>query len=514
VTSKLQSVNATSANKTLRVDYAYGPGRQAGLTYPSGRLIAYGFNASGQVSSITVDGATILGAAEYLPFGAVKKWVWGNGQVYERSYDLDGRVDTLTTGPATGTYGDLSQVFGYDSLNRLISAQLAAGQSQAFVYDANGNRTSATVNGAATTYIYPTTSHRLTSLSGATTRSFTYDAAGNTTASAGVTYVYDGRGRMKQAGSTTYLVNGLGQRVKKSTAGADTYFAYDEAGHLIGEYDTSGAPVEETVWLGDMPVAVLKPAASGGGVDIFYIWTDHLGTPRLVTDAANNSRWEWTGSDPFGNNAPNENPAGLGIFAYNLRFPGQYFDQETGKHYNYFRDYDPTIGRYVESDPIGLRGGINTYGYVAARPLTSFDLFGLTEADVQGVFRDVLSHFSDINPAKPRICFRTLTAPNVGETDPISGQICVDPSWAAKECLTKTEYRELFFTLLHEGMHSTDPFPIRIFRDHSSIYRREIAEQGGSRPNGAMWGNPRSTPVDVNRMYDQYRKRTPACCGK
>jgi len=377
VTSKLQAVSSSPASKTFRVDYAYGPGRQAGLTYPSGRVIAYGFNASGQVSSLTVDGATILGAAEYLPFGAVKKWVWGNGQVYERSYDLDGRVDTLTTGPSTGTYGDLSQVFGYDSLNRLISAQLAAGQSQSFVYDANGNRTSATVNGAATTYIYPATSHRLTSLSGATTRSFTYDAAGNTTASAGVTYVYDGRGRMKQAGSTTYLVNGLGQRVKKSMAGGDTYFAYDEAGHLIGEYDTSGAAIEETVWLGDMPVAVLKPAASGGGADIFYIWADHLGTPRLITDAANNSRWEWPGSDPFGNNAPNENPAGLGIFAYNLRFPGQYFDSETGKHYNYFRDYDPAIGRYIESDPIGLKGGISTYGYVGGRPLTSFDPEGL-----------------------------------------------------------------------------------------------------------------------------------------
>ena len=126
-----------------------------------------------------------------------------------------------------------------------------------------------------------------------------------------------------------------------------------------------------------MPVAVLKPAASGGGVDIFYIWADHLGTPRLITDAANNSRWEWPGSDPFGNNTPNENPAGLGVFAYNLRFPGQYFDPETGLSYNYFRDYDPKLGRYVQSDPIGLNGGLNTYGYVAGNPLSVKDAFGL-----------------------------------------------------------------------------------------------------------------------------------------
>jgi len=106
------------------------------------------------------------------------------------------------------------------------------------------------------------------------------------------------------------------------------------------------------------------------------VWTDHLDTPRLVTDAAGQVRWDWPNTDPFGNNAPNANPAGLGNFAFNLRFPGQYFDVETGLHYNYYRDYDPSIGRYVQSDPIGLRGGINTYGYVEAGPLRFSDPTG------------------------------------------------------------------------------------------------------------------------------------------
>ncbi len=73
----------------------------------------------------------------------------------------------------------------------------------------------------------------------------------------------------------------------------------------------------------------------------------------------------------------NENPSGLGVMKYNNRFPGQYYDEETGTHYNYFRDYDPSLGRYIESDPIGLKAGLSTYGYVFSRPLTGIDLRGL-----------------------------------------------------------------------------------------------------------------------------------------
>jgi RHS repeat-associated protein len=79
--------------------------------------------------------------------------------------------------------------------------------------------------------------------------------------------------------------------------------------------------------------------------------------------------WQWDNGDPFGNNAPNENPGGAGAFSFNLRFAGQYFDRETNTHYNVNRDYDPSTGRYLTSDPIGLRGGVNTYGYVGVNPL-------------------------------------------------------------------------------------------------------------------------------------------------
>jgi RHS repeat-associated protein len=96
----------------------------------------------------------------------------------------------------------------------------------------------------------------------------------------------------------------------------------------------------------------------------------------------NQFRWKWESTEAFGDSPADQNPSSLGTFAYNLRFPGQYFDVETGRHYNYYRDFDPSIGRYLQSDPIGLKGGINTYGYVDGDPLRKFDPEGLSASAV------------------------------------------------------------------------------------------------------------------------------------
>ena len=89
--------------------------------------------------------------------------------------------------------------------------------------------------------------------------------------------------------------------------------------------------------------------------------------------------WRWDQQEPFGSTPPNDNPSGLGALDFPLRFPGQYFDRETNLAYNYFRDYDPGIGRYVESDPIGLKAGLNTYLYVNGNPIKLIDPTGLYE---------------------------------------------------------------------------------------------------------------------------------------
>ena len=95
--------------------------------------------------------------------------------------------------------------------------------------------------------------------------------------------------------------------------------------------------------------------------------------------------WRWDNADPSGANVPDEDPDGDGIkFTCNLRFPGQYADRETGTNYNYFRDYDPNIGRYIQSDPIGLRGGANIYVYALSDPIRKTDTYGLYVCGAQG----------------------------------------------------------------------------------------------------------------------------------
>lgn len=139
-------------------------------------------------------------------------------------------------------------------------------------------------------------------------------------------------------------------------------------------------------------ISVANPEAQ-----IYFIHTDHLNTPRAITNQNREVVWSWANDDPFGNNPANEDPRNTGTsFTCNLRFPGQYFDKETNLHYNYFRDYSPSIGRYVQSDPIGLAAGPNTYLYVKASPLRYVDPRGLAGCGPEG---GILSYIIPNNPA-------------------------------------------------------------------------------------------------------------------
>jgi len=123
--------------------------------------------------------------------------------------------------------------------------------------------------------------------------------------------------------------------------------------------------------------AAVTIAVNSGVAQIYYIHPDHLNTPRLIADSTGTTVWRWDQGEPFGSDVPNGDPNNTGTtFDFPLRFAGQYFDRETNLSYNFFRDYDPAIGRYVQSDPIGLIGGLNTYAYVRGNPISFADPTG------------------------------------------------------------------------------------------------------------------------------------------
>ncbi|MGN6092483.1 MAG: RHS repeat-associated core domain-containing protein, partial [Luteibacter jiangsuensis] len=245
-----------------------------------------------------------------------------------------------------------------------------------YTYDATGNRTSLAIGGATDHYVYAADSHHLTTADGTLRR---YDAAGNTIAIGALESIHDATGQLasiRQAGTAlaSYRYNGDGQRVARAEGNHITHTVYDEAGHWLGDYDAAGKAIAQAIWLGNYPVGLIV------GGHVLYIEPDHLGTPRAVIDPVRNvAVWRWKlEGEAFGADRPNEDPDGDGqTFTFDLRFPGQRYDAVSGLHYNYFRYFDPASGRYIQSDPIGLAGGISTYAYVANNPYLLIDPHGL-----------------------------------------------------------------------------------------------------------------------------------------
>jgi RHS repeat-associated protein len=378
---------------TQSVGYGYTNGELTALVTPSGQAITYTYNGNHQVSAITVNGTTLLNNVTYEPFGGVNGWGWGSGDTVARTYNTDGLISQIVSASVTNAYSfdnadritgisdssnsALTWTYSYDALDRLTSATTSA-ITDGWTYDASGNRLTQTGT-TPSTFTVSGTSNQVTATSGSLARVYGYNAAGMTTGYTGTTFSYNNRGRMMGAstsgGTESYLYNVLGQLIEKGGSSTNLY-VYDEAGHILGEYDGSGNLIEETVWLGDIPVATLQPNGSGG-INIFYVHTDHLNTPKKITRSSDNALVWRIDQDPFGTATPNQNPGGLGSLTYNLRFPGQLYMPETGLNQNDFRDYDPAVGRYVESDPIGLRAGVNTYSYAGGGPIVHDDPMGL-----------------------------------------------------------------------------------------------------------------------------------------
>ena len=380
---------------------SFTPGsRLSSVTLPTGRAVNYERSACAckiDTVSTTLNGstATLLSNLSYRPFGIAKGMDAGSGGMVENVFDESGRMTVANPGaPREQTYTYdanssitsihatnqpwLNQDFGYDDLNRLSTATGPYG-SISYNYDKTGNRTLRQINVLPQQFDYTPGTSKIYVMVDTAYHYYTYDANGNTTGMGNKTLVYNQNNRMirvDEGGVTVgqYAYNGLGQRVTKETGGETTVFHYDFDGHLIGESLSTGIFTAEYLYKGDNLLAKVDSVNN----NLYYYQNNYLGTPQMLVDSTNTIVWEATYL-PFGQAYVNPGSSVVN----NVRFPGQYYDEETGLHYNYHRYYDPSTGRYLTPDPIGLLGGLNLYPYAHNDPINSIDPEGLLKFNAE-----------------------------------------------------------------------------------------------------------------------------------
>jgi RHS repeat-associated protein len=389
---KRQTISGGMADLAYANDLA---DRIAQITYPSGRVVAYDRDSKGRVTQVRTKASasdpnwvTLASAITYEPWGSITGGQFGNGLSLSQSW-TDGRLASkrLTNMDTGADVSSLAYLYDNDDNIGSIRDLLNDANSIYYGYDGNdrlsfASMTVASPSASSATYSYAAGSNRLSSLMDETgTRSISYDARGNTIGEtrpggATVSTSYDGYGRLLTYARTgdasqTNVYNGLDERVSVTSGSTTHSFVYDPDGRLIGEYDASGAPVAETIWLspsitndnepigGDDGVGGYAPLAiatgSGASAQLYWVHGNHLGVPIVTTDASGQVA----------------SPTGYTV----LGFPGQ-TKTLADLYYNRYRDYDSSLGRYIQADPIGLRGGSNPFLYAGANPLRYTDPSG------------------------------------------------------------------------------------------------------------------------------------------
>ena len=328
-----------------------------------------------------------------------------------------------------------SQTLQYNIMGQLsdvktVKAGNAATQAlETYSYDQNGNRLHSKQQAAQNSYSYKPASDQLQSIqTGAAKASYTYNSHGEpvqiSTADGDKTQTrdltYGARGELlaiadNGQATASYQYNHALQRVSKSANNQTTQYLWH--GGMVDAEIQNGQITKRYIFINLRPVAVIEyenddknnstlgnkyAGYSPKSTAIYAIHTDHLGTPQAITDSQQAVVWRAgyatfgkatvqarvvddsskTAKTSFGiistaNAATNAATNASKPFEFNLRFAGQYEDIESGYHYNWHRYYDPSTGRYLTPDPIGLAGGLNGYGYAGQDPLASVDPSGL-----------------------------------------------------------------------------------------------------------------------------------------
>ncbi len=386
----------------------------SGITYPSGTAVAYSRDSMGNVTGISATppggtATTIASSITQLPFGPVKSLTFGNGVTgtysFDNAYNATNREDNATAGDITNlTYGydarnslhtitdsanaANSQTLTYDALDRLSSATSAAGGygTYGWTWDAVNNVQTQTINSVVTTASLNSGSNQLASLAvtGGSTTTVDTTSNGNIAdfkigGTAITSFTYNQANQMASAtgplgASATYEFGLAGQRLLKTpSSGYPITYQYGQAAkELLAENDLHSGQTADYIYMdpgrNSRPIGQVDPTSG----NVYYTHTDRQGTPQAVTDSGQNVVWS-AQYNPFGDTSSFSGT----LTTQSLRLPGQYFDPETGNNHNGFRDYAGTLTRYVQSDPLGLGGGMNTYQYVRGNPFKYTDRLGL-----------------------------------------------------------------------------------------------------------------------------------------